>query len=100
MRVIEIDASKWTSVVDFCHALRGAIGAPDWHGSSVDAFVDTMAIHDDINAVKAPYTIRITNAAKLASDVKAEVEIFAGAVNKAAAPDRGSELEVKIEIVV
>jgi hypothetical protein len=99
MRVIQIDATKWTSVVDFCCALRGAIGAPDWHGFSVDAFVDSMVIHDDINAVTAPYTIQILNSTKTGPDVKTEIEMFAGAINKAAMPDRGTELEVKIQLV-
>jgi hypothetical protein len=38
MKIIEIDASGWKTVVDFLEALKRAIGAPDWHGLSPDAF--------------------------------------------------------------
>jgi hypothetical protein len=50
--------------MDFVTALKVAIGAPDWHGSSPDAFVDSMIWHDEINALKAPYTIKIMGADK------------------------------------
>jgi len=99
MRVIEIDGSQWASVADFCNALCSAIGAPDWHGSSVDALIDSIVVHDDINAVKAPYTIRVSNTIKLPSKVKAEIEMLVSAVNKAAALDQGTDLEVNIQIV-
>ncbi len=39
MHVIELDASQWTTAIDFLTALRAAIGAPDWHGVNIDAFI-------------------------------------------------------------
>ena len=59
MRVIEIDCSDWRSVKDFLMALRAAISAPDWHGSNVNAFINSM-IWGGINQIEPPYEIRIS----------------------------------------
>ena len=42
MRVIELHADTWDTALDFVTALKIATGAPDWHGSSSDAFADSM----------------------------------------------------------
>ena len=55
MRIIEIDGSDWQSVKDFLTALRAAIGAPDWHGSNVNAFIDSM-IWGGINQIEPHLT--------------------------------------------
>jgi hypothetical protein len=98
MRLIDLDASEWLSVLDFYRALRAAIETPDWHGWSIDAFVDSMIVHDEINSVRAPYSIRIKQTAKTASDVALEVRRFADAINRAGASDRDTDLEVTIQI--
>ena len=59
MRIIELDGTKWKTVVDFYDALLSSIGAPKWHGKSPDALIDSM-IWGGINAVEPPYTIRIS----------------------------------------
>src|SRR5215813_2329847 len=64
MRIVELHADDWVTAADFMNALKKAIGAPDWHGSSVGAFLDSMIYHDDINALKSPYTIKIAGADK------------------------------------
>jgi hypothetical protein len=96
--VVVLDASGRRSVLDFYQALRLAIGAPECHGSSTDAFIDPLIMHDDINALKAPHTTRIARTAEIASDVTADLEGFADAINRAGACDRGTDLEVTIEI--
>jgi hypothetical protein len=100
MRIIELDATKWKTVVDFYKAFLVSIGAPDWHGISPDALVDSM-IWCGINAVEPPYTIRISGAAKLPKEVRDEVElakqvIADGRVDYQAR--RGGDVEVAIEI--
>jgi RNAse (barnase) inhibitor barstar len=59
MRIIELDASNWTTVLDFYDALLPALGAPEWHGKNVNALVDSI-VWGGINAVEPPYTIRIS----------------------------------------
>src|SRR5579863_8694322 len=68
MKIIELDAANWTTILDFCDALLVGIGAPEWHGASVDAFADSM-IFGGINAVEPPYTVRIRNTRQLPTDV-------------------------------
>ena len=38
MRIVELHAEGWATAMDFVNALKEAIGAPDWHGQSPDAF--------------------------------------------------------------
>jgi hypothetical protein len=64
MLVFELHADTWDTALDFVTALKIAIGAPDWHGSSPDAFADSMIWHDEINGLKAPCAIRIVGADK------------------------------------
>lgn len=100
MRIIQLDATKWKTVLDFCRALRAAIGAPNYHGNSPDAFIDSM-IWGGINAVEPPYTIRISGTAMLPKDVREYIEL----VKQALAEGRldyqrreGRDVEVAIEI--
>ena len=64
MQIIQLDASKWKTVLDFCRAILSAIGAPERHGKSLDAFIDSM-VWGGINAVEPPYTVRISGTAML-----------------------------------
>jgi hypothetical protein len=101
MRIIELDATKWKTVVDFYKALLASIGAPAWHGISPDALVDSM-IWGGINTVEPPYTVRIYGAAKLPKDVRDEVELTKrvladGRVDYRSR--RSGDVEVVIEIV-
>lgn len=58
MTVVELDASRWTGVDDFYAALLTGLGAPSWHGRSLDALVDSMIV-GGINAVEQPFTLLI-----------------------------------------
>jgi hypothetical protein len=75
MRIIELDATKWKTVLDFYHALFASIGAPAWHGMSPDALVDSM-IWGGINAVEPPYTIRISGLSTAPKEVRDHVELL------------------------
>lgn len=96
MRIVELHADGWVTVMDFVNALKNAVGAPDWHGSSVDAFLDSMIYHDDINALKAPYTISIGGVDKAKPDARNAVRCWARVINERGASDRGTDLEVTI----
>ena len=60
MRTIRLNAENWKTVLDFYDALLAALGAPDWHGASIDAMIDSM-IWGGINDVDPPYTVQIQN---------------------------------------
>jgi len=74
MRIIELDATKWKTVIDFYHALLASIGAPAWHGMSPDAMVDSM-IWGGINAVEPPYTVRISDLSAAPQEVRDHVQL-------------------------
>jgi hypothetical protein len=96
MRIVELHADDWVTATDFMDALKKAIGAPDWHGSSADAFLDSMIYHDDINALKSPYTIRIGGMDKAKPEAKDAICVLARLINELGASDRGTDLEVTI----
>jgi hypothetical protein len=54
--------------LDFLLSLANAIGAPEWHGMSPDAFVDSI-IWGGINSVQPPYTVQIKNITNAPSEV-------------------------------
>ncbi|WP_153227274.1 hypothetical protein [Bradyrhizobium yuanmingense] len=68
MRTVELDASTWKTAQDFRSGLKAAIGAPEWHGDMLAAFLDSI-FGGGMNALKPPYIIKIVNAAGLAPDV-------------------------------
>ena len=74
-QVIVIDGSKWKTVLDFMTALRWAIGAPDWHGSSIDAFIDSMII-GQINSVEPPYSVRIVGSEHAPEEVQDYIRLM------------------------
>ncbi len=101
MQTIDLDAANWSSVLDFYNALLAALKAPDWHGRSVAALVDTMIWHDEINAVKPPYVVVISNAARLNPDVRAEIDDIAQILRGARAEfqkSEGRDINVRLEI--
>jgi hypothetical protein len=95
---LQLHADTWDTAVDFVTALREAIGAPDWHGSSANAFVDSMIWHDEINARKAPYTIKIIGVDKAGFEAQDAIRLYAQVINDAGASDRGTDLEVTMVI--
>ena len=77
MQIVDLHADDWVSVLDFVNALKKAIGAPDWHGDGVDAFLDSMIYHDDINELRSPYTIRIGGLDKAKPEAKDAIRLVA-----------------------
>jgi hypothetical protein len=96
MQLVELHADGLVTAVDFMAALKRVIGAPDWHSLSVDAFLDSMIYHDDMNALKAPYTIRSVGADKAGPEARDEMRLLARSIDRHGASDRGGDLEVSI----
>jgi hypothetical protein len=98
--LIELDASDWKTTSDFYDALLAVLGAPDWHGRSGVALVDTM-LHDDVNKVVPPYRVEVRNSANLPSGVKAHIVDVIGLFHRVRARrrERGADVDVSIVLV-
>ena len=72
MRVVELDAAHWRTAQDFYDALLAALGAPEGHGHSVNALIDSM-VYGGMNAVEPPYTVRIKNLKGAPKDILTEM---------------------------
>ena len=98
-RVIDLDAERWSNVLDFYSALLEALGAPAWHGKSVDALVDSI-IWSGIKAVEPPYKISIRHAAGAPKDVLEEIELAKQALAEHRLEfraRRGHDIDVSLE---
>jgi RNAse (barnase) inhibitor barstar len=77
---INLDAATWRDRDDFYDALLPALGAPSWHGRNLDALNDTLG-GNDINEVRLPFHIRITNTVRVPSELLSYLKRFAELVD-------------------
>ena len=83
---------------DAIEALKSAIGAPARHGDGIDAFIDSMIVHDEINTLRSPYTLMITGLRDAAPDARQFACDFADSINRAGMSDHGTDLEIRIVV--
>jgi hypothetical protein len=81
MRVIELNATSWNTMRDFTTALKAAIEAPEWHGTTIAAFIDSM-ISGSVNALEPPYVIKIVNFANLKREVAEFIRDLSSAIEE------------------
>ena len=101
MNTIELDARSWKTPHDFRSALKAALGAPEWHGDIVGAFLDSI-FGGGMNALKPPYVIRVVNTAILALELKDLVHDFSTAIEDTRTrrfARTGEDVAVSLEIV-
>jgi hypothetical protein len=99
LHTIDLDASSWKTAQDFRLALKTAIGAPEWHGDIVGAFLDSI-FGGGMNALK-PQEIKIVNTAGLVPEVKEMVRDFSSAIAETRARRLariGEDVAVRLEI--
>ena len=101
MRIIELDATEWKTVLDFYEALLPELGAPEWHGRSVDALIDSM-IWGGINALEPPFKVRVLHLASAPKPIRDHVELTAQALAEARAEYQtrnGGDVNVELQTV-
>ena|SRR5579872_1476716 len=101
MHLIELDATGWKTILDFYDTLLPELGAPEWHGRSVDALIDSM-IWGGINSLEPPFTVRILHLVSAPKPVRDRVELTAHALAEARAEYRarnGDDVDVQLQIV-
>jgi hypothetical protein len=99
MRVLDLDASGCKTPKQFAAALRDVIEALPGHGSSVEAFVDSM-IFGTMSNVAPPYTVRVTGLA--GGEVEAFAHRLAERLGQARLENRtrkGEDIQVVLQIV-
>ncbi|WP_439401995.1 hypothetical protein ACNJYA_02740 [Bradyrhizobium sp. DASA03068] len=97
---IELDAGGWNTSSDFRSALKTAIGAPEWHGDMVAAFLDSI-FGGGMNALKPPFIIRGVNTTNLAPEIKETIRDFALAMEDTRIrrlARTGSNVEARLEL--
>ncbi len=101
MKVIDLDASKWSNAIVFYDDLLSALEAPHWHGYNINALIDSV-VWGGINALEPPYTVRIYNLDTAAPDARDELEAFIGCLpeqKREYIRQNGFEPQVFLEII-
>ncbi|MCW2364443.1 MULTISPECIES: barstar family protein [Sphingobium] len=70
MLTIDMSALRWESAEDFSIEVLLKLGAPSWHGHSLDAINDSV-FGGDINEIAPPFRIMITHIANAKPDMQA-----------------------------
>jgi hypothetical protein len=80
MRIIKLDASQWNTPADFYSAILLSLKAPDWHGKSVNALIDSM-VYGGINGIEPPYKIWLVGTAGLPEKVRGQIDGMVTGIN-------------------
>jgi hypothetical protein len=83
MRIVKLDAIGWKTSLDFLTALKVALNAPEWCGSSPDAINELMVWGLDGEVLAPPYIVEIANAAKAPVEVRDYITLIADCVQDA-----------------
>jgi len=79
---IVLDTSSWKTSSDFYSALLPRLGAPDWHGSNLDALWDSIT-GDDVNALEPPYVIVLTGRSLIPEPLRSCLSRFVAMIGDA-----------------
>ena len=106
MRIIELDASSWTKVIDFYNALNTVFGAEEGYASSLDGLLELLvwdhAFPNTAYVISPPYTIRIQKTKTLSKDILDEIDLIIRYLLEAREEfriRRGHDINVNMEIV-
>jgi len=90
---LRLDARSWHSREDMWRALLDALGAPEWHGDSLDALYDSLV--SGLHRVRPPLLVELVGAAHCPAALVAYLtrvrEVFADA-NAASGEEIGLRL--------
>ena len=98
MKTIEIDATRCGNPKEFARLLHDAIGAIPGHGSSIEAFVDSM-VFGTMSELSPPYMITVNGATN--PEVRAFAERLSNALGQARLERRtrrGDDSEVVLKV--
>lgn len=93
MQFIELDGSEWSERLDFWNALREALGVVPEHGTSIDAFIDSIFYHPELLRVPPPFLILVKRPHPTAL---ADVEQMSAALAEARQDYDGDDIQASI----
>ena len=100
MKIVALDGSAWAAPLDFYDALLRGLGAPKWHGLNINALVDSMIYHDEINKIAPPFRVTITGLSSASAKAQEELRDAIDALVSHGARCRiGSDGTATVEIV-
>ena len=101
MKKIIIDASDWKTGQDFYNAMFSSLGSPNWHGTNVNALVESM-VWGEINKVEPPFRVEIVATKHLPASIMQELTWTAEGVVSARADRKrrwGEDVKVSFQIM-
>jgi RNAse (barnase) inhibitor barstar len=99
MQTIVLDGSHWTNMVEFSNDLVKALKPLGGHGSSVDAFIDSM-IYGGMLEIEPPYQVVIQNV--VCPEVRRGIQELSSALaeaRKERQQNYGVDVEVSLQLV-
>ena len=100
-KIINIDASSWTSSHDLYDGILPLLGAPVWHGKNMNALTESI-VWGEINAVEPPYTLRVQGTADLPAGIAEELGWLKEGVENAREAFKaikGYDIDVEVELL-
>src|SRR5579872_15193 len=101
MKTITVNAKTFTNPVKFFAGVLKTLGAPDWHGLSINAFVDTMIWHPEVHSIRPPYLLRVEKIELMPNEVRTAATTLRDAIKRARADHialTGRDVPVAIEL--
>lgn len=101
MRYIELNSTNWKTKLDFYRDILAALGAPKWHGESIDCMIDSM-VWGGINTVHPPYIVRIRGMNRLPEAIRQTIETLDKEIAKQRADHlrwHKKDVEVEFELL-
>lgn len=91
--VVRLEAAGWETAADLWAALLPALGAPEWHGPSLDALFDSIVAR--LNRVQPPMVIELAGVARTGPAILAYVTRIREVLGDAAR-EMGEEIELRV----
>jgi RNAse (barnase) inhibitor barstar len=94
MKELMLNGADWATKDDVYGAFFRAVGAPEWHGRTLDALADSIR-GGSINQVEVPYRLVIESYERVGPDAKPMVDSLINLVHELAA--EGCPVEIRVE---
>ncbi len=92
---ILLDGRSWRTPLDFYQAILPQIGAPEWHGTNLNALDDSL-VFGGMNSVRPPFRFRLSNIRDLPADIREELKGLVEIVERGR-DEYGLDIDIEVE---